>query len=83
MVTVSVCVGSSCHIKGAYQVIEGFQKIVNNRGLNDKVEIKAAFCLGNCMHAVSVQVNGGNIQSVSPETVTEFFDTQISGRIDK
>ena len=40
MVTVTVCVGSSCHMKGSYQVIKTFQEIIKERGLEDKVALK-------------------------------------------
>ncbi len=28
MITISVCVGSACHLKGSYKVIEGLQKLI-------------------------------------------------------
>ena len=45
---VDVCVGSSCHLKGSYDVIQKLQKLIAENNLEDKVTLKASFCLGNC-----------------------------------
>ena len=28
MITISVCVGSACHLKGSYKVIKGLQRLI-------------------------------------------------------
>ena len=43
---VTVCIGSSCHIKGSRQVVEKLQELVNENNLADKVELGGTFCLG-------------------------------------
>lgn len=81
MVVVEVCVGSACHLKGAYNVINNLEKIVEEKALKDKVEIRAAFCLGNCTKPVSVRVDGGKVLSVSENTVEEFFNEFVVERL--
>lgn len=80
---ISVCVGSSCHLKGAYDVIKGFQKIIEERKLSEKVELKASFCLGNCANGVSVRIDEGPVLSVTPEEIYEFFDRYVCGGMGK
>ena len=63
---VEVCIGSSCHLKGSYQVIREIENFITREGLEDRIELKGAFCLGNCTEAVSVRV-GEEILSFSPE----------------
>ncbi|HSP47442.1 MAG TPA: NAD(P)H-dependent oxidoreductase subunit E [Clostridiaceae bacterium] len=63
---VEVCIGSSCHLKGSYQVIREIENFITREGLEDRIELKGAFCLGNCTEAVSVRV-GERILSFSPE----------------
>lgn len=63
---VEVCIGSSCHLKGSYQVIRKIEDFITREGLSDRIELKGAFCLGNCTEAVSVRV-GEEIFSFSPE----------------
>jgi NADH:ubiquinone oxidoreductase subunit E len=82
MVTVNVCIGSACHLKGSYNVINKLQSIINKRDLEDKVVVKAAFCLGECTKAVSVKVDDGPINSVNEDNVEEFFDRCVMGRLE-
>lgn len=51
-----VCVGSSCHLKGSYQIIELMKKALEDNGLTDQVNLSAAFCLGKCTHGVTIKV---------------------------
>jgi NADH:ubiquinone oxidoreductase subunit E len=81
MVVIEVCVGSACHLKGSYNVINGFKGLIEDRKLKDKVEIKAAFCLGNCTKPVSVRIDGGEVQSVNQDSIESFFDENIMKRL--
>ena len=73
---VTICIGSSCHLKGSRSIIEQLQDLVNEHNLQDKVELSGAFCMQNCVNGVSVTVDG-ELFSVKPETVKDFFETQI------
>ena len=73
---VTICIGSSCHLKGSRPIIEQLQDLVNEHNLQDKVERSGAFCMQNCVNGVSVTVDG-ELFSVKPETVKDFFETQI------
>lgn len=77
MRTITVCIGSSCHLKGSYDVINGLQELINKNGLKDEVEIKASFCLGECTKAVSVKVDDGPVVSVNRNTLESFFNEYI------
>ena len=78
MVEIAICVGSSCHLKGSHEVIEAFTEEVKKRHLEQKVELKAAFCLGKCGYdGVSVKVNEKLVTGVTPATVSSFFDTEV------
>lgn len=70
----SVCVGSACHIKGSYEVIKILEKLIVKEKLEDKIVLKASFCLGNCTESVSVSINETNeIMSFSPINAEEKF----------
>lgn len=73
---VTVCIGSSCHIKGSRQVVEQLQQLIAANNLGDRVELSGTFCMGKCQQGVCVTVDG-EFFSVTPETVKEFFDTNI------
>ncbi len=77
---VTVCIGSSCHIKGSRQVVEGLQYLISESGLGDKVELGGTFCMGKCRQGVCVTVDD-NFFSVSPDTVKEFFEKEIKAKV--
>lgn len=77
---VTVCIGSSCHIKGSRQVVEQLQNLISESNLSDKVELAGAFCMGNCQKGVCVKIDE-QIYSVTPDTTEEFFTTEILGKV--
>ena len=69
---ITVCIGSSCHIKGSRQVVEQLQRLIQENKLGNQVELGATFCMGKCQQGVCVTVDD-RFFSVKPETVSEFF----------
>jgi len=72
MKELNVCIGSSCHLKGSYNVIQVFQKLIEEYALHGKIEMKAQFCMKQCQKGVSVSL-GDEVHSVSSETARGFF----------
>ncbi len=77
---VTVCIGSSCHIKGSRQVVEEFQYLIAQNNLKEKVELGGTFCMGNCQNGVCVTVDD-KFHSVTPEGTKEFFEKEILQKI--
>lgn len=80
MIRVEICIGCSCHVKGAASVLNEIRSKVKTYGLEDKVELAGRFCMGKCTEGVCVTVDG-QLYSVSPDSVDEFFDKEIKGRL--
>ena len=80
MLKITVCIGSSCHIKGSRQVVEQLQYWIAENKLGDKVELGGTFCMGKCQQGVCVTVNDA-FYSVTPETVEEFFKKEILAKV--
>lgn len=80
MMKITVCIGSSCHIKGSRQVVERLQALIAEQGLADKVQLGGTFCLGRCQEGVCVTVED-KFCSVSPDTVEEFFKNEVLAKI--
>lgn len=81
MLSVYICVGSSCHLKGSYQIMKIFQEIIKEKNLEEKVELKASFCLGNCINGVSIKVNDEIFGDLKPENAREKFDEYILKKV--
>ncbi|MCK4257606.1 MAG: (2Fe-2S) ferredoxin domain-containing protein [Halanaerobiales bacterium] len=56
MLTITVCVGSSCHMRGSYQVIDRLEKWIHSNDLESQVELKANFCMENCNCGISMKI---------------------------
>lgn len=80
MVKITVCIGSSCHIKGSRQVVEQLQHLIAANGLGEKVELGGTFCMGKCQLGVCVTVND-TFHSVTPDGVKEFFENEILPKV--
>jgi len=73
MKELNVCIGSSCHIKGSYNVIQTFQRLIEDYNLHNEIEFKAVFCLKQCGEkGVAVKVDD-KIYHVEPEKASSFF----------
>jgi NADH:ubiquinone oxidoreductase subunit E len=81
MVTITVCIGSSCHLKGSYDVVKALENIIKENSLEKKVTLKASFCLGECTKAVSVKVNDEPAVSVSRDNVDSFFNELVLSKL--
>ncbi|MCH3909965.1 MAG: (2Fe-2S) ferredoxin domain-containing protein [Bacilli bacterium] len=84
MLPVSICVGSSCHLKGSHDVIEAMREEIKKRHLEDSIELKAAFCLGRCgFDGVSIKVGEKIITGVSVDNLPSVFDKEIVPALSK
>ncbi len=77
---VTVCIGSSCHIKGSRQVVEQLQELIAESGLGDKVELGGTFCMGECRQGVCVTVDD-EFFSVTPDSTAEFFKKNVIDKV--
>lgn len=78
--TITICIGSACHLKGSREVISQLQELVASHRLERQVELNGAFCSGNCVNGVCVTVDGV-LHSLSPETTKDFFEREVLGAL--
>lgn len=77
---ITVCIGSSCHLKGSRKIVEVLQELIRVNDLDDKVELGGTFCLGKCQLGVCVTVDD-ELFSVSTDTVEEFFRDNVLAKV--
>lgn len=73
---VTVCIGSSCHLKGSRQIVEELQFLISENHLKEKIELSGTFCMGNCQNGVCVTVDD-KVFSLSPATTKDFFEKEL------
>ncbi len=78
---ITICIGSSCHLRGSREIIGKLEKLVKENSLQDKVELKGSFCMGQCQKGVCVTVDGV-LHSLTPEKTEEFFNSYVLGVVE-
>ena len=77
---ITVCIGSSCHLKGSHQVVEQLRELIGRERLGDRVELGGTFCMGRCQEGVYVTVDG-TFHSVTVDTVGDFFEQEVKAKV--
>ena len=79
MKTLTICVGSACHMKGSRRVIDKFDELIAKYGLEDEVELKASFCMDQCTGNIGARVDERQIYDLTRENAEEVFLREILG----
>ena len=84
MIIVQVCVGSSCHLKGSQEIVEMFERALEENRIEDEVVLTGSFCIGKCNRVgVTVQVDDDIHVGVTKENFKEFFKENVLDKLEK
>ena len=72
-----VCVGSSCHVKGAADTLKSLEKLIRANNIEKLIDLRAELCLANCVEAPNVMVNDKVYGGITPDIVESFFEEVI------
>ena len=76
-VEVSVCVGTSCFLRGSQSLLKRLADYVESRDLDDAVEVQATFCFEHCDRGPTVRVGGQVIEHCTFETARDAIDEAL------
>lgn len=77
---ITICIGSSCHLKGSRNIIQGLEKRIRENHLESQIELNGSFCTGQCEQGVCVKIDE-ELFSVSPDSVDTFFKDEVLRRV--
>ena len=77
MKELSVCIGSCCHERGSYNVIQAFTHLIEDFDLHNKIDFKAAVCMKQCSSGAVGVMFDGERYSVAPQEAEEFFKNTV------
>ena len=81
---IQVCVGSSCHIKGSPEIVELFQKAIEEYQLEREITLVGSFCIGKCNSVgVTVQIDDDIHTGVTKEGFKEFFTENVLNKLER
>jgi len=76
-VTITVCVGSSCHVRGARKIIRRYTELIEKRHLKDLVVLKGSFCMDRCTEGVNLEINGEPASAQTLEGAERIFEEKV------
>ncbi len=77
MLSVVVCVGSSCYVRGSEAVAETMERLIQTTGAAAVVEMTGAFCMDRCSVGVSIRVGERTFAGITPDQVEAFFRREV------
>lgn len=77
---ITICIGSSCHLKGSREIVQKLETLVEENHLEKKVELSGSFCMGYCVKGVCVRVDD-KLCSLLPENTEQFFKEEILSKL--
>lgn len=78
MIIIRICVGSSCHLKGAQDIVDMLRNEIEQRRLEGQIVLSGSFCFGKCNRTgVTVAVNDDVYPGITRDNFKEFFQTKV------
>lgn len=75
---INICVGSSCYIRGAGDVVRAFQDYVDKYNLAADIELTGSFCIDNCNLGVTVTIGDQVFTGVQKDEVSDLLASYIN-----
>lgn len=79
MPTITVCVGSSCHVKGARNLLGMFNILLKEHKLQNKIELKGSFCMERCGEGINWQIDDELFTNKNVDDAVAIFREKILG----
>ncbi|MGN1042056.1 MAG: (2Fe-2S) ferredoxin domain-containing protein [Christensenellales bacterium] len=84
MVIIQVCVGSSCHLKGAPEIVALLQKYISSENLENEIVLTGSFCAGRCNRVgVTITVDDDVYTGITVENFAEFWNDKVMPAVKK
>jgi NADH:ubiquinone oxidoreductase subunit E len=77
---ITICIGSSCHLKGSREIVQSLEGLISLHKVGDKVELNGSFCIGQCVKGVCVKIND-DLFSLTPNDTEKFFQDEVLRRL--
>lgn len=70
---VTVCVGSSCHVRGSREVLKRFAELMKQNGLEDMIVLSGSFCMERCGEGMNWRIGDEDMSSGSVAEAEAVF----------
>ncbi len=80
--TLYICMGSACHQLGVYEVLPELQALFAEYHLENRLQLKGAFCLGVCAKGVALKLGDDLILGVHKGNVRQKLVNEVLTRLE-
>ena len=81
MLLITICVGSSCTLRGSDELASELFQLIKKENLEGLVDIVGAFCMDACSKGVSVRVGEQEFSGIRPGEAETFFYKEVIPRV--
>lgn len=83
MITVQVCLGSACYVKGSKKAVDILKDVISKNHWEDQIELKGSFCQKYCerQNGLGIQVDGVYIEGVGIHNLASEFENVIQQKL--
>jgi NADH-quinone oxidoreductase subunit G len=74
---INVCVGTNCFVKGSQGVLHELLHEVEEKKLQEQVQISASFCFENCEHGPTVHIAGQPVRHCTGKKACELLHQEL------
>lgn len=78
--TLFLCMGSACHQSGGPSLIPKIETLIRAHGLEDRLELRGAFCLDRCGAGGTLEFEGRVVTGIVGADLAEIFRAEILPR---
>jgi NADH-quinone oxidoreductase subunit G len=76
---VSVCLGTNCYLKGSQEVLSAVLRHAQETGLENRLDVRAAFCLEECEHGPNAVVDGEHVHHCTADSTIALLNSRMDG----
>lgn len=77
MITITICMGSSCFSRGNAETAAFIQQYVTENKLQDRVTVRGCLCEGECRNGPNIRVGNTLYENVSGDMAIDIIKRQL------
>lgn len=77
-IKVTVCVGSSCHVRGSRAVLKRFVEVLKAEKLEDDVALVGSFCMERCGECMNWRFEEEDITSTNVDEAEQTLRRKVA-----
>ena len=74
MITIEICMGSSCYSRGNSRALEIAENYIQANNLEGIIKLSGKLCLGNCSDGPNIIINENLHKNCEPECITDLIN---------